>query len=175
MPFYASKHFKLFKLFTFGLVQEYKVIPYDKYMSIMWSDWNVFNTYRTSIEQINSYQMVWFQMHLFQWQPIPDQYEPIALHILYQSATQSFPHLPAAITWGLFHKHFMRTWSNFWKKEITLLLLKNDDLIRSQFCTCHDSSAVMACANLWSDWMIRIIISAKRIWQDFNYGFIYPV
>ena len=30
----------------------------------------------------------------------------------------------------------------------------SDDQIRSQFCTCHDSSAVMACAKLWPDWDI---------------------
>ena len=36
-----------------------------------------------------------------------------------------------------------------------------NDLIRSQFCTCHDSLAVMTCANLWPDSIITIIIITK--------------
>ena len=32
----------------------------------------------------------------------------------------------------------------------------NNDKIRSQFCTCHDSSAVMACANFRPDWIFKI-------------------
>ena len=38
---------------------------------------------------------------------------------------------------------------------------KNNNQIMSQFCTCHDSSAVMTCANLWHDLIIRIKIKAK--------------
>ena len=32
--------------------------------------------------------------------------------------------------------------------------------IRSQFCTCHDSSAVMACAKLWPGLIIIVLVSA---------------
>ena len=40
-----------------------------------------------------------------------------------------------------------------------------NDSIRSQFCTCHDSSAVMACAKLWPDW--TIIILESPVWYIF--------
>ena len=29
-----------------------------------------------------------------------------------------------------------------------------NDTIRSQFCTCHSSLAVVLCAKLWPDWII---------------------
>ena len=32
----------------------------------------------------------------------------------------------------------------------------------SQFCTCHDSWAAITCENLWSHWIIRIIIYSKK-------------
>ena len=44
--------------------------------------------------------------------------------------------------------------------------MRNNDPIRSQFCTCHDSSAVVACPKLWTDWITRIRIRAKRIFND---------
>ena len=44
---------------------------------------------------------------------------------------------------------------------------KNNDQIRSQFCTCYDSLAVMTCAKLWPDWMIRIKIRAKWLSRRF--------
>ena len=33
-----------------------------------------------------------------------------------------------------------------------------DNPIRSQICTCHDSSAVVTCAKLWPDWMINLTV-----------------
>ena len=41
--------------------------------------------------------------------------------------------------------------------------VKNDDLTRPQFYTCHNSWAVVACAKLWSGWIVRIEIRANRI------------
>ena len=38
--------------------------------------------------------------------------------------------------------------------------MKSNDLIRPQFCTSHSSSAAVACANLWPDWMNRTESSA---------------
>ena len=38
------------------------------------------------------------------------------------------------------------------------LSLQNNDQTRSQFCTCHDSWAVVTCANLWPGWIVRIEI-----------------
>ena len=48
------------------------------------------------------------------------------------------------------------------------MLLWCKDLIRPQFCTSHDSSAVMACAKLGPALIITIIITAKRmfIWRQ---------
>ena len=46
--------------------------------------------------------------------------------------------------------------------------LKNNNQIRSQFCTCHDNSVVVTCAKLWPDWIIRIIIKTKRISERFQ-------
>ena len=48
--------------------------------------------------------------------------------------------------------------------------MKNNYQIRSHFCTCHDSWAAVACANLWPSWKIRIDIRTKwmiyviRLW-----------
>ena len=53
--------------------------------------------------------------------------------------------------------------------------LKSDDQIRSQFCTCHDSSTVVTCASLWPDWISGIIIKAKRVSTMFYYDLIYPL
>ena len=46
--------------------------------------------------------------------------------------------------------------------------MKNYDQISSQIYTCHDSSAVMACANLWPDWIVEIEIRAKTIFTRFQ-------
>ena len=43
------------------------------------------------------------------------------------------------------------------------LMLINYDPIRSQFCTCHDSFAVMTCAKLWPDQMIIFHTKATLI------------
>ena len=41
--------------------------------------------------------------------------------------------------------------------------MKNNDPIKSQFCTCHDSWAVVTCANLWTDQINKIKIEANWI------------
>ena len=46
--------------------------------------------------------------------------------------------------------------------------LKNNDLIRSQFCTDLDSSAVVTCAILWPDLVVRITINLTRIFTSFQ-------
>ena len=46
--------------------------------------------------------------------------------------------------------------------------MKNDDAIRSQLCTCHDSWAVMTCANLWPDSIHKILTNTKKNSKDFN-------
>ena len=39
---------------------------------------------------------------------------------------------------------------------------------RSQFCTCHDSGAVVRCATLCRNWRILITIEARRIFVRFQ-------
>ena len=51
----------------------------------------------------------------------------------------------------------------------------NNGSIKSQFCTCHDSSAVMACANLWLDRAIKIKIIRKRIFARFQLWAYKPI
>ena len=46
--------------------------------------------------------------------------------------------------------------------------MMNNDHIESQFCSCHGSWAVVACANLWPDWSIRINIGAKWVFTRFQ-------
>ena len=73
-----------------------------------------------------------------------------------------WPMIIPYFTTGLwtFNKNLMKMifYSNF----------SNKDPIMSQFCTCHDSWAVMACAKLWHDLMIIFHVRAtcivKRFW-----------
>ena len=46
--------------------------------------------------------------------------------------------------------------------------MKNKDQIMLQFCTCHDSSAVMACAKSWHDCITIIKIRAKFFFARFQ-------
>ena len=65
-----------------------------------------------------------------------------------------------------FHQQFTSSWS---KSQTTICYdVKHDNKIRSLFGTCHDSWAVVTCAKLWPDWIIRIDIRAKKFSQDFN-------
>ena len=57
---------------------------------------------------------------------------------------------------------------NILEKKLCCFYMENNGQIRPQFCTCHDSSAVMACAKLWSDWIIHIKCRAKRIFTRFQ-------
>ena len=56
-----------------------------------------------------------------------------------------------------FHKQFKSSSSKS-RKNTCCFYMKRGDLIRSQFCTCHDSSALVTCAKLGPDWIIWIKI-----------------
>ena len=47
-----------------------------------------------------------------------------------------------------------------------------NDEIRSQFCTCHNSLAVVTCANLWPDFIIIFINKSEIFSKDFSYELI---
>ena len=51
----------------------------------------------------------------------------------------------------------------------------SNDPIRSQFCTCHNSWAVMTCANLWPDMLCISKVRATHFFQDLNYELINPL
>ena len=67
----------------------------------------------------------------------------------------------------LFHKGIMSSLSKSRENE-SCSNLKDNDQIRSQFCTCHDSSAVVACAKLWYGLIIRNTIPTRRIFTRFQ-------
>ena len=46
--------------------------------------------------------------------------------------------------------------------------MKNDNLIRSQICTCHDSRAVVTCAKLWPEQIIIVCGRATHILKRFG-------
>ena len=90
----------------------------------------------------------------------------------------------------LFHKWFMslksKSGKNVWQKInlfffIKIGINKTDTSllspihyttinypIGSQFCTSQDSWSVVICANLWLDWIIRIITTVKTIFISFH-------
>ena len=41
--------------------------------------------------------------------------------------------------------------------------------IKSQFCACHDSLAVVTCSKLWPDWMGTMKMTSKRIVKGFYF------
>ena len=62
--------------------------------------------------------------------------------------------------WGYRQAHcFTNTlWDRNWKliKFLFCSNFTNNDPIRSQFCTCHDSWAVVRYAKLWPNWIITL-------------------
>ena len=71
---------------------------------------------------------------------------------------------------GASHKWFM----SLWLKSREYSLSSNsyfNDLFRSQFCTCHDSWAVVGCAKLWPD-LIIFHLKWRCILQNFRYELI---
>ena len=63
-------------------------------------------------------------------------------------------------------------WVN-WNHLIIFCNYGSNDPVRSQFCTCHDSSAVMACAQLWpNQFIICRTRRAAIFFQDFDYELI---
>ena len=68
--------------------------------------------------------------------------------------------------WVQGHKELMSLWPKSCGTTCSFYVW-NSDLIRSQFCTCHDNRAVVACAKLWPDWVIWIKFITKFS-QDFN-------
>ena len=61
--------------------------------------------------------------------------------------------------------------SSIWSescKKLYCIYAKNDYQIRSQFCTGHDSSAVVTCAYLWSVHIVTIMMQTKGIFIRFQ-------
>ena len=49
------------------------------------------------------------------------------------------------------------------------------DPIRSQICSCHDSSAVVSCASLWPDMTIIYYLRMTLIFKRLNHDLMYPL
>ena len=69
--------------------------------------------------------------------------------------------------WETFYKEFVSTPSKYYK-NLGCFYLKNNDQIRSKFCTCHDSSAVVTWAKFWPDLIINFITKARKIFTRFQ-------
>ena len=72
--------------------------------------------------------------------------------------------LPPGRPWGTSHKTL--NWK-LWKKCVWFNFDTHDP-ISSQFCTSHDSLAVVACAKLWLDWIIILYDRATCIFARFG-------
>ena len=72
-------------------------------------------------------------------------------------------------SWGVdpFHNGFISHYRNFGEKKYCSHL-KHTDQIISQFCTCHDSSADVACTKLWHDLIIMNKITTRWISTRFQ-------
>ena len=77
----------------------------------------------------------------------------------------------ASVTWHLFRQGFMspltKTFENYFCANSDF-----DDPIMSQFCTCHDSWAVVACAKLWHNVMIVLLKKSTNVEQNLDYELI---
>ena len=74
--------------------------------------------------------------------------------------------LPLSLS-DLFHQNFIKLLiQNLWK--FIFFHLDSDDPISSQFCTCHDSSAVMTCAKVWTD--LIFIFQSTATWILTRFG-----
>ena len=69
-------------------------------------------------------------------------------------------------SWYSFHNEFMGSESKSCNNKC--FYVKNNVHIRSWFCTCHNSSAVVTCAKLWPDCIIRIKIRTKITCKSFQ-------
>ena len=79
----------------------------------------------------------------------------------YPSVQQQTTHIGNRLTNDL--------WAHNW------ILWKFLDQINSQFCTCHDRSAVMTCAKLQSDWIIIFQVRPTNIFFKIWIMSSYPV
>ena len=67
---------------------------------------------------------------------------------------------------GLFHKGL---WADVWDiiNKISSYFYSNNP-IRSQICTCHNSSAVVGCAKFWTDMIIIFYVRAICVYTKFE-------
>ena len=76
------------------------------------------------------------------------------------------PHVTCVLPNDLLDKGFMSSKSKPCKKNMCCHHVNNNNPLRSQFCTCHDSSAVVACAKLWADWIMKIKIKSQKVFSQ---------
>ena len=73
-------------------------------------------------------------------------------------------------THGLYHKDILNSKSKSHNSS-SCCYINNGEQMRSYFCTYHDNSTVMNCANLWPDWVVQNRLKWRDILQDFNYDY----
>ena len=94
---------------------------------------------------------------------------PSASPIFCNSTSPIFPSLShlekARLSWTQdpLHEWFLHNHSNSMQKHLAAISVLADILL--QFCTCHDSIAVMACAKFCSKYFIWIWVRIKWIFQ----------
>ena len=93
-----------------------------------------------------------------------DLLEPVMSrgHLCFSLTCIPIDHTDIFVSGAQFRKGLWAHVSNL-SKNTCCFHLQIENQFRSQWCTCHNSSAVVTCANLWPDWLIRIIIPAKKI------------
>ena len=78
------------------------------------------------------------------------------------------------LTYAIYMQLRMRFTNSWWAHDWNLIdsfcfNCDFDDSIRSQFCTCHNSWAVVACAKLWTDLIVIFLVRATLIFFFTNF------
>ena len=94
-------------------------------------------------------------------------FSPIPVHLPVCRFYKAVAHLSPCSPGTHFTKSLSWSWSKFCKIYVAISW-KNNCQIMSQMCTCYDSWAVVACATLRRDWVIKIQIIAKRMITRFE-------
>ena len=77
--------------------------------------------------------------------------------LLWSLVSQNFEQLQGLLHQMIYELIIQILWN------LCCFFLNDNDQIRPLFCTCHESPTVMTYANLWPDWIIRIMINSERI------------
>ena len=125
------------------------VRPAGRRQAIIWTNAGILliepfvTNFNEILIEIHTFSLTKFHLKMSsgKWRPFC-----LGLNVLMDGVTMTWPLLPLFQTP---RSHFTK---DLWAHKPNLVCyssLKNDHMIRSQFCTCHDSLAAVTCANLW--------------------------